>query len=122
MVETEIRSGERLLEQLDVAKIPVTAAFWLYADDAAEWRLVIVSPSVETLGPRHLYALLGVMLTNPAGAPIPIPLERIFLLSPHDVRYQQVRMAAVGAGAGLLVAGGPARNVSSEDAYIYRVA
>jgi hypothetical protein len=53
LVESEIRSGERLLEQLDLAKIPVTAAFWLYADDAAEWRLVIVSPSVETLGPRH---------------------------------------------------------------------
>jgi hypothetical protein len=122
LVETEIRSGERLLEQLDLAKIPVTAAFWLYADDAAEWRLAIVSPSVETLGPRHLYALLGVILTNPPGAPISIPLERIFLLSPHDIRYQQVRLAALGAGSGLLVAGGPARNVASEDAYIYRVA
>ena len=122
LVETEIRSGERLLDQLDLAKIPVTAAFWLYADDAAEWRLVVVSPSVETLGPRQLYALIGVMLTNPSGAPISIPLERIFLLSPHDIRYQQVRLAALGAGAGLLVTSGPSRNVSGEDAYIYRVA
>ena len=121
LVEAEIRSGERLLEQLDLAKIPVTAAFWLYVNDAAEWRLVIVSPSVETDGPRQLYALLGVMLMNPH-APIPIPLERIFLLSPHDIRYQQVRLAALGAGAGSLVTGGPARNVSGEDAYIYRVA
>jgi hypothetical protein len=121
-VETEIRSGERLLEQLDLAKIPVTAAFWLYADAAAEWRLAIVSPSVETLGPRHLYALLGVMLMNPSGAPISIPLERIFLLSPHDFRYQQVRLAALGVGPGLPVTGGSARNVSGEDAYIYRVA
>ena len=54
------------MEQLDLAKIPVTAAFWLYADDAAEWRLVIVSPSVETLGPRHLYALLG-LVNEPFG-------------------------------------------------------
>ncbi len=122
LVETEIRSGERLLEQLDLAKIPVTAAFWRYADDAAEWRLSIVSPSVETLGPRHLYALLGVMLTNPSGAPISIPLERIFLLGPHDIRYQQVRLAALGAGSGSLVTGGLARNVAGEDAYIYRVA
>ena len=122
LVETEIRSGERLLEQLDIARIPVTAAFWLYADDAAEWRLVIVSPSVETLGPRQLYALLGVMLANPSGAPISIPLERIYLLGPHDFRYQQVRSAALGAGGGLLVTGGPGRNVAGEDAYIYRVA
>ena len=122
LVETEIRSGERLLEQLDLARIPVTAAFWLYADDAAEWRLLIVSPSVETLGPRQLYALLGVILMSPSDAPISIPLERIFLLSPHDNRYQQVRMAAPGAGAGLLVTSGPARNVAGEDAYIYRVA
>jgi hypothetical protein len=122
LVETEIRSGERLLEQLDLAKIPVTAAFWLYADDAAEWRLVIVSPSVETLGPRQLYALLGVILMNPSGAPISIPLERIFLLSPHDNRYQQVRLASLGAGAGLPVTSGPGRTVAGEDAYIYRVA
>ncbi|SPF40634.1 conserved hypothetical protein [Candidatus Sulfopaludibacter sp. SbA4] len=120
LVETEIQSGERLLEQLDLAKIPVTAAFWQYADDDAEWRLVIVSPYVETLGPRHLYASLGVMLKNPSGAPISIPMERIYLLGSHDVRYQQVRTAALGAG--LSVTGGPARNVSGEDAYFYRVA
>jgi hypothetical protein len=118
LVENEIRSGERLLEQLDLAKIPVIAAFWLYADEAAEWRLVIVSPSVETLGPRQLYGLLGVMLMNPSGAPISIPLERIFLMGPHDIRYQQVRDAALGAGAGLLVTSGPGRN----DPYFYRVA
>ena len=122
LVETEIRSGDLLLKQLDLANIPVTAAFWLYADDAAEWRLAIVSPSVETLGPRQFYALLGHMLTNPSGPPILIPLERIFLLSPHDIRYQQVRLAALGAGAGLFVTGGRSRDVSGEDAYIYRVA
>jgi hypothetical protein len=122
LVETEIRSGERLLEQLDLAKIPVTAAFWLYADDDAEWRLVIVSPSVEALGPRQLYALIGVMLMNPSGTPITIPLERVYLLGPHDIRYQEVRVASLGAGTGLLSTGGPARDVSGEDAYIYRVA
>jgi hypothetical protein len=62
------------------------------------------------------------MLMTPSGAPIAIPLERIFLLSPHDIRYQQMRLAALGAGAGLLVTSGPSRNVSGEDAYIYRVA
>ena len=122
LVENDIRSGERLLEQLDLAKVPVTAAFWLYAEDADEWRMVIVSPFVETHGPRQLYTLIGVMLTNPAGPPIPIPLERIFLLGPHDIRYQEVRMAALGGGTGLLVTGGPSRNISAEDAYIYRVA
>jgi hypothetical protein len=122
LVDAEIRSGERLLKQLELANTPVTAAFWLYADDANEWRLVIVSPSVGEIGPRQLYALLGVVLMNPAGPPIPIPLERIFLVSPHDLRYKQVRLAALGAEAGFLVAAGPARNVSGEDAYIYRMA
>ena len=100
----------------------MTAAFWLYAEEATEWRLVIVSPSVDTLGPRHLYALLGVMLASPSGAPISIPLERIFLLGPHDIRYQQARLAMLGAGGQLVVTGEPARNVAGEDAYIYRVA
>jgi hypothetical protein len=62
------------------------------------------------------------MPLNPSGAPISIPLERVFLLSPHDIRYQEVRLAALGAGSGLFVTGGPTRNVSGEDAYIYRVA
>ena len=122
LVEAEIRAGLCLLEQLDAAKIPVIAAFWLYADDAAEWRLAIVSPAVETLGPRHLYASLGVILMNSPGGPIPIPLERIFLLSPQDIRYEQVRQMAQGAGGGVLVTSGPSRDIFGEDAYVYRVA
>ena len=43
LVEAEIRSGERLLEQLDLARIPVTAAFWLYADDAGELAVFSIS-------------------------------------------------------------------------------
>ena len=122
LVEAEIQSGERLLEQLDLAKVPVTAAFWLYAEDAAEWRLVIVSPMVETQGPKQFYALLGIMLMKVSETSIPLSLERIFLLGPHDVRYQQIRLAALGEGAGLAVAGRPGRSVSGEDTYFYRVA
>lgn len=121
LVENEIGSGERLLEQLDLAKVPITAAFWHYSDEANEWRLMIVTPFVETQGRRQLYTLIDVMLSNPSGAPIPIRLERIYLLGPHDIRYQELRSAALGGGSGLLPTGGTIRNISAEDAYIYRV-
>jgi len=121
LVEAEIQAGQRSLEELDRAQVPVSGAFWLYAEDASEWRVVIVSPNVATKGPRMVYALVGLMLMNPSGAPIPIPMERIYLISPHDSRYEQVRMASLGGG-GMRITGSLVRNVASEDAYIYRVA
>jgi len=90
------------------------------AQEAQDWRLMIFSPSVETLGPRQVYGMLRGILTNPSGEPIPIPSERIYVLGSHDIRYREMRSAALGAGTGVPITGG--RNLAGEDAYIYRVA
>ncbi len=121
LVEPEIREGDRLLQALDDARFPITAAFWLYSDDADEWRLVIVSPTVSNPGPRQAYALVDLTLNSFPDAPINIPTERIYLLTPFDLRYKEIRSAALGGSTGLGLAKGPTRNLSMEDAYVYRM-
>jgi hypothetical protein len=48
-------AGQSLIEQLDKTNAKVLAAFWLMDVEERTWKLVIVSPLVETEGPRNYY-------------------------------------------------------------------
>lgn len=84
LVDTDIPNGARLVEALDGANVPIAAAFWLYSDEADEWRLILVSPMVSILGPRHVYASIVSVLKQ---ASINIPIDAIFVIAANDVRY-----------------------------------
>ena len=118
LVESDIEIGDRLLRSLDRKDISITAAFWLYSEDANEWRLMLVSPLVSTIGPRELYHAISTVLKE---SDLDVPVGKIFLLSPNDLRYKQVRLASIGVPSGFKVTKGPARNISLEDAYVYRM-
>ena len=51
LVESAVRDGERLVQELDTIGVPVTAAFWFYFEEYEGWRLVIASPVVDSA--RH---------------------------------------------------------------------
>lgn len=48
-------AGERLINQLDETDSDVQAAFWLLDAEEKTWKLTIVSPLVESEGPRSYY-------------------------------------------------------------------
>jgi hypothetical protein len=48
-------AGESLIKKLDETNAKVQAAFWLLDADDKTWKLTIVSPLVETEGPRSYY-------------------------------------------------------------------
>ncbi|HUZ65419.1 MAG TPA: hypothetical protein VMU82_17070 [Acetobacteraceae bacterium] len=50
-----ISAGRQLLHHLDLIGIVFDAAFWLFDDDIAEWRLVMASATVRSNGPNALY-------------------------------------------------------------------
>src|SRR5258708_1371729 len=55
LVNELISEGKQLLEALRRNRFSFTAAFWYYFPDALEWRLVIVSPTVDRSGPLAAY-------------------------------------------------------------------
>jgi hypothetical protein len=119
LVKPGIEWGEQLLEALNGMNFPVTAAFWLYSEDVDDWRLVIVSPLVASDGPREAYTRLSMLaydLLHDPKRPIEIPIDRVFLVSPEDFRYKQVRSALLGHSPG-----GPVGGSAMADAYVYRM-
>ena len=55
LVEQEIEDGQKLLDQLDAGRFPVSSALWHYSPEKNRWRLVIVSPVADTKGPHYGY-------------------------------------------------------------------
>jgi hypothetical protein len=51
LVGFDVKEGERLIEALDAANFPISAALWLYVSESDQWRLVIASPTYDKLGP-----------------------------------------------------------------------
>lgn len=48
-------AGESLIKRLDETDSQVQAAFWLLDSEDKTWKLTIVSPLVESEGPRNYY-------------------------------------------------------------------
>src|SRR4051794_5990094 len=55
LVEQDIMKGMQLLAILDQQGIPIDGAFWYELPDEDEWRLFLVSPLADTMGPMALY-------------------------------------------------------------------
>jgi hypothetical protein len=58
-----IAGGEALLRRLDQEEIPIVAAFWLYSEESARWKLFMATPLVGkvhmTLVYRKVHGLLA---------------------------------------------------------------
>ena len=53
--EKMLLAGESLIKRLDETNSKVQAAFWLLDAEEKTWELMIVSPLVESEGPRSYY-------------------------------------------------------------------
>lgn len=115
LVEQDIQNGAKLIAALQ-NRLPMLAAFWLNMEEANEWRLVIVSPLVAEGSARLAYHIVAQAL---AETQVPIPLENISVLSPTNLQYKQVRLAADGVPSGVTVAQNLGGHGLAGDAYIY---
>jgi hypothetical protein len=82
LVEQDVQNGRKLVEALQQ---PISGAFWLNAEEANEWRLVIVSPLVSAGHARRAYRMVEQTLQETG---IPIPIENISVLSPANLQYK----------------------------------
>jgi len=90
LVDKDVRIGSDIIALLTAAGIPVDNAFWIYAPQIDEWRLILASPKVKSLGVRDSYLAMSNVLH---GSPLlkEIPLRRISLLSPDDEAVRRMR-------------------------------
>jgi hypothetical protein len=115
LVEQDVQNGRKLVEALQ-NRLPLSAAFWLNAEEANEWRLVIISSLVSEGNARLAYRLVEQAL---AETHVSIPLDNISILSPSNLSYKEVRLASQGIPSGVTVAQNFGGVGLAGDAYIY---
>lgn len=118
----DIEFGRQLWHSLRNNKdFPIQGIFWLLESDAGEWRLVIATPKVDSLGPRDAYRELAAITRQiPAEAR---QLLQIELISPKNPMYEALRSvfgqaaSVEGARLGNTLVGGRLFG----EAYLYEV-
>jgi hypothetical protein len=65
LVESEIENGKRIINRLDEAHLNFPVIFWMYDEDADNWKLVFSREDINKLGKRYFYQKLdeGITLT-----------------------------------------------------------
>lgn len=83
LVDKDLRIGRDIIGLLAAANLAIDDAFCAYVPQVEEWRLVLSSPAVKTLGVHDSYLKMSNALHK---SPLldEIPLRRISLFAPDD--------------------------------------
>lgn len=122
LVESDIRRGERLVEQLDKTEFQPQAAFWLYRPEPGQWRLILSSPFVQQNGPIASYTLIQSALDS-LDPQDRLDLADIGILNPDDHLVRALGLA-IGTSPGISeirFSGNTISGIYVQDAYIYRM-
>ena len=115
LLEDLKEDGRLLVEALERNRFPITAAVW-HDYPEAQWRLVIVSTAVDSIGPMAAYSRVQRALQSVE--PSELTLSDISLLSPRSQEFQNLRSLVSAPGRH---GPGRTREVVFEDAYVYRM-
>lgn len=121
LVDRDIEAGRRLVQALDHAGFPVTAALWNFLPEEGTWRLLIASPQVGKRGPRATYAAIQEVSIN---AGIELPLYRVSAVSADEPLITELRFFA-GTDPAPFIGGTHLQSavigdVFIDEAYVYR--
>ena len=121
LVGPDIEAGKQLVRALDASGLDVRAAFWLYLEEAEEWRLYIAMPHVKEQDPREAYSrVLKVLNENKISS---IRLSQVSVIDPTD-GLVTVLSLAFNTGPGITdmnVVGNAVNGVYVRAAHIYRM-
>jgi len=115
-----ITDGQQLVQGLLRNRFPIVAALWFYYTESLEWRLVIVSPSVDQVGPLAAYGRVQRVLMG--SHPSRLTLTDIALMGPQSQDYRNLR--ALVSSPGRVRTGVPAGAVNGtifDDTYVYQL-
>ena len=106
-----------MLDALARNRFSVAAALWFYIPESMEWRLVIVTPTVDHAGPMAAYTRLQRILASIS--PSQLTFTDVSLMSPLSQDYESMR-AAISSPHRFGATTGNMHNVTFEDAYLYQ--
>jgi len=118
-----IEAGAELTRLLDQTPLVVSASLWLYIPESNIWRLIIVSPEVETSGPRKVYQKIQPVLSQILEEKPSIGLKDISVVENGNPLIALLRMA-IRTGddiSGIRFSKNTISGHFIEDAYIYRM-
>lgn len=118
-----IEAGAELTRLLDQTRLVVSASLWLYIPESNIWRLIIVSPEVETSGPRKVYQKIQPVLSQILEEKPSIGLKDISVVENGNPLIALLRMA-IRTGddiSGIRFSKNTINGHFIEDAYIYRM-
>ncbi len=121
LVDLDIESGRSLIQALDQAGFPLTAALWNSLPEESEWRLILATPRVKERGPRDVYEAVQWVAHL---AEIDLPLHRISVVEPEDSLVTELRIFMGTDGApfigGTFLHGTMVGDAFIDAAYVYR--
>ena len=88
LVNIDVDGGREVIQALDKSDLKVMSAFWLFHDEAEEWRLMIATPYYDRNGPLETYRKVLQVLEDNS---LPMRLESISVISLSDYRNKAVR-------------------------------
>lgn len=122
LVEANIEEGRKLIQALDASKFTLNGALWFYYPKLSEWRLLLVSPLVDKIGPRKSYMIIQRVIEDLR--PANISIINISVMSPKNNLVQLLRVAIrtnPNAVSQIRFTHTTINNVFIEDALIYRL-
>ena len=116
-------AGESLIKRLDETDAKVHAAFWLLDAEDKTWKLTIVSPLVESEGPRNYYKRINDINESAKPDDVVIALHDISVSNTDNRIVKAIKRSVLGNT--LLENNRLGRNtlggVYIEDMYLYRM-
>lgn len=122
LTDSMMKAGAKLVERLDSKNADVRSVFWLYSSEDKLWKLIVASPSVDSLGPRQYYK--KIIEAND------VAQELEDVISLNDIAVTNIKnpivlalKAAIGTGggiSGIRFSRNTINGIFMEDLYIYR--
>ncbi|MCP4350975.1 MAG: hypothetical protein GY795_36375 [Desulfobacterales bacterium] len=117
-----IKAGTELIRYIDKSDLNVQAYLWMYLVDLNRWRIVIVSPEVQTKGPMVVYKKLQSVLSEMPKDHAGITLDDLTVVETDDRLITAMRTTFKNAKvSGLRISKYGINGHFVEDAYIYRL-
>ena len=121
LLNTQIVQGEKTISCLDDAGLDVRAAYWVFDEDAVQWRFTIAEQAVDYQGTRSVYEKVMRALS---GKPDVLPIRDVYVVSPNDPLVSLVRLAVITPGQsidGISFTGKVITGTRVPDMYVYRM-
>ena len=121
--EQLLLAGESLIKRLDETDAKVQAAFWLLDAEDKTWKLTIVSPLVESEGPRSYYRRINAVneSTKPDAEVIALHDISVSNTDNHIVKAIKPSVLADALPENNRLGRNRLGGVYIEDMYLYRI-